>query len=140
MRYSLYLTVPFAIMLIMLIYNLIRNIGRSWLEHRVKLVLLELLERRPDLLRSFTELEDLLENPLQEDEAANHQDLTLTGVILAIIGVICAVLYANFGKGRWAIGAYWGGVACVVIGFILAMTGLGIRYLAKSPLKRGKTP
>jgi hypothetical protein len=136
MRYTLIMIAPLIIALIMLAQSIVRNLARAYLEHRVKLALLEMLERKPELLRSNQELEQLLEDTLPASEAQRPLDLVLTGVILAVIGAICAVIYTNIGSGRWAVGAYWGGVACVVLGFLLALVGLVVRWLDHAPLER----
>lgn len=136
MRYNLVMIAPLVIALIMLAQSIARNLARAYLDHRVKVALLELLERKPDLLRSHHELEELLEDTLPDSQAHRPTDLVLTGVILAIIGALCAVLYTNIGSGRWAVGAYWGGVACVVLGFLLALVGLVVRWLDRAPIER----
>ncbi len=111
------------------IYIIARHIGRAWVDHRVRMVLLERLEARPELM---DEVQDVIarENSKVREKG---QDPVLTGVILALIGVFCVVAYAIAGGGLWAVGAYWGGVACVALGFILALLGLLIRFLTRGP-------
>lgn len=136
MNYNLLFITPLVVALIMLVHSIVRNLGIAWLDHRVKLTLLEMLEKKPELLRSYHELEDLMENSQPESGPGRPLDLALTGTLLAVIGVVCVVLYTSFGNGRWAVGGYWGGVACVVLGFIVAVVGLVIRWLGRSPLER----
>jgi hypothetical protein len=130
------MTLPLLIVIVTLVYTVTRNIGRVWLEHRVRMVLLEKLEDQPELINSFHELHGLLDPKSSEDEKAGRQDYLLTGVMLAVLGVVCVILYSTIGGGRWAVGAYWGGVACVVLGFLLALLGLLLRFLARSPSGR----
>ncbi len=126
---------PLVVAVGALIYLVVRNLGRVWLDHRVKLALLEKLEQKPELLNSFQELQTLLDGSSSDPEVEQRQDLTLTGVMLAVLGAACVVLYASVGRGVWAVGAYWGGVICVVLGFILALIGLLIRFLTRSPFR-----
>jgi len=134
------MTLPLLIVIVTLIYTVIRSIGRVWLEHRVRMALLEKLENRPELIKSFNELHGLLDTNSSEEERTNRQDYLLTGVMLAVLGVVCVILYSTIGGGRWAVGAYWGGVACVVLGFLLALLGLLLRFLARLPSERRQRP
>jgi hypothetical protein len=135
-RDTVKIALPILIVLIMLIYMVARAIGRVWVQHRAKLMLLKKIERKPELLRSFDELEELLEGNTSDPEAVQLFDFTITGVILAIIGIAFVVGYATIGSGRWAVGAYWGGVVCVALGLILALVGIFIRFLNKAPREK----
>ncbi len=128
---SLITTIPLLIVVVTLLYTLIRHIGRVWLEHRVKMELLNRLEERPELLRSFDDLKDLVEGGTSDPENSFQLDFTMTGVILAVIGILCVVLYATVGSGRWAVGAYWGGVVCVVLGFLMALVGWLLHFITR---------
>jgi len=128
--------VPILIVAIILIVLFLRSIGRVWINHRVKMALLGKLERRPDLLHSFQELQELLDGTSSDTEADERQNLTLTGVILAGIGIACVIGYSTIGSGRWAVGAYWGGVTCVAVGFVLALFGVLTRLLSRTPIER----
>jgi len=133
---SVFIILPLIAAIGALVYIVVRNIARVWLHHRLKMALLEKLEHRPELLHSFQELQELLDNSPAQTGASKRQDLTVTGVILAVIGVVCVVLYATAGSGSWAVGAYFGGVACVALGFVLALFGLLIRFLSLPPEDR----
>lgn len=130
---SIVMTLPLLIVIVTLIYTVIRSIGQVWLEHRVRMALLERLEGKPELLRSFNELHDLLEPNLDEKRPGKRQDFLLTGIVLTLMGLLCVILYSTVGHGNWAVGAYWGGVACVVLGFLLALLGLLLRFLSRFP-------
>lgn len=130
------MTLPLLIVVLTLFYTVIRNIGRVWLQHRVRMALLEKLEDRPELLNSFHELQDILDPSISDNVNGPRLDYLLTGVVLALLGLISVILYSTVGSGRWAEGAYWGGVACVVLGFLLALLGLLLRFLARSPAER----
>ncbi len=131
---SFLLMLPVIIVLVTLIYSVVRHIGRLWLDHRVKMALLEKLERKPELLHSYEDLQSFVEGSSADQESTESVDFALTGLLLAVIGVICVVLYATVGQGRWAVGAYWGGVACVALGFLLAILGVVVRFLTRTPI------
>lgn len=125
---TLLVLLPLIIVLILLAYTVIRNIVRLWLDHRVKVALLERLEQRPDLVHSVEELHDLLDGPGSSPEEPRI-DYLITGVILAVLGIIFVVFNGWLGRTYWAAGAYFGGVVCVALGFLLAMTGLILRFM-----------
>ncbi|MCK5861734.1 MAG: hypothetical protein KAH38_04565 [Candidatus Hydrogenedentes bacterium] len=127
------LAIPLIAAAITLAYIILREMTRVWLDHRVKMALLEKLEHKPELLYSFQELQGLLDDSPPPVEEENKTDLTMTGVFLAFIGLVSVVLYSLIGGSQWAVGAYFGGVACVVIGFLLTTIGLVARILRKPP-------
>ena len=127
--------IPLVAVIATMTATIVRNIARAWLDHHVKLALLDQLERKPGLLRSLDELQVLLDTSPGEEQAESQMDFLLTGAILAGVGLVCAVLGALF-SGRQAVGVYIGGVICVVLGFMLAMVGLAIRFLARTPVRK----
>jgi hypothetical protein len=133
--YLFFITVPLTAVLLGLVYTIARNVGRLWLDHRVKLALLEKLESKPELLRSFDDLQNLLDDTPKYEAESIRIDYMLTGVILALIGVVCVIVAAPLG-GRTPVGVYVGGVACVALGFLLAIVGLLTWFLSKAPLSR----
>lgn len=138
MSYLSYLiTLPLLLVIVGLISTIVRTMGRLWLDHRVKLALLEKLEKKPELLTSFEELQELLDNSDVLEPPKRQADLLLTGILLALAGAICAVIFANVGRGQTAVGAYIGGVACVALGFLLTVAGLIVRIMARPPRLRG---
>lgn len=132
MRTYLY-AIPLIAAFAALIYLIVREILRVWLDHKVKVMLLERLEGHPEVLHSFQELQELLDGTPSREKRGKNPDLLLTGVFLALIGIVAVVAYAMVGRSQWAVGAYFGGVACVVIGFILTTFGLLTRYLNRPP-------
>lgn len=127
---------PLVMVIITMVATIVRNIARAWLDHHVKLALLDQLERKPELLKSVDELEAFLDtSPREEEGGAGPVDFLLTGALLAGIGLVCAVLGGMF-SGRQAVGVYIGGVICAVLGFVLAVVGVAIRFLSRTPVKR----
>jgi hypothetical protein len=134
---SLLTILPVVIVLVTLLFTVIRHIGRVWLEYRVKLELLRKLERHPEVLGSFKELQTVVEGNSSEPEVESWVDFRITGVILAVIGAIFVVMYAMAGHGRWAVGAYWGGVICIALGFLMVVVGLVLHHLTHIAPQRG---
>ncbi len=132
MRTYLY-AIPIVVAAITLIYIIGREMMRVWINHRVKVALLERLENKPELLYSFDELQELLDDRPPPVARKSKTDLTLTGVFLALIGLVFVLIYASIGRSQWAVGAYFGGVGCVVIGFLLTTIGLVARLLRRPP-------
>jgi len=129
------LVIPLVAAAITLAYIVLREMTRVWLDHRVKMALLERLEHKPELIYSFKELQELLDDTPQPVEQRHKTDLLLVGVFLAVIGLISVIIYSVIGRSQWAVGAYFGGVACVVIGFLLTALGLVERILRRPPNK-----
>ena len=129
---TLLVLLPLIIVLMLLAYTVIRNIARLWLDHRVKVALLERFEQRPDLVHSVEELHDLLEGHSSTPEEPKI-DYLITGVVLAVLGIGFVVFNGLLGRTYWAAGAYFGGVVCVALGFLLAMTGLILRFMQQVP-------
>lgn len=128
---------PFALVILTIIYALVRSIAQAWVQHRVQMSLLEKLEARPDLLDQLQEVQDLLAAQEAARDVWWRPDFILTGVILAGLGIVCAVTAAALGGSQTATAAYFGGVICVCLGFILAIIGLLMHYLSdQGPIKR----
>lgn len=125
---------PLVMVIVTMAATIVRNIARAWLDHHVKLALLDQLERKPELLKSVEELEELLDTTPREEEGALKADFLMTGAVLAGIGLVCAVLGGAL-SGRQAVGVYIGGVICTVLGFVLGVVGLAIRFLSRTPVK-----
>lgn len=127
------LAIPLIVAVVTLVYIILREMTRVWLEHRVKMLLLERLEDKPELLYSFQDLQELLDGRPARIETDGKSDLTVTGLFLALIGILFVIVNALIGKSQWGVGAYFGGVACVVIGFLLTTIGLVVRLLRRPP-------
>lgn len=130
------LAIPVIAAAVTLAYIVLREMARAWLDHRVKMALLQRLEHNPELLYSFDDLQGLLDDSPREEVRRGAIDPTMTGVFLALIGLIIVLVYGFIGRSQWAVGAYFGGVASVVIGFLLTTIGLIVRILRRPPHKR----
>jgi len=134
--YLFFITVPLTAVVVGLFFTIGRSVGRLWLDHRVKLALLEKLEEKPHLLRSFDELQDLLDDTPRHETDASRVNFMVTGAVLAVVGIVCVIVAQTAGSGRAAVGVYFGGVASVALGFILALVGLLTWFLARAPVTR----
>ena len=115
------------------LYWAVRILGRIWLEHRVRLALLEKIDKRPELAESVQGLMDLL-GPAEPVWGETRQDYAVTGVLLGLIGGGCCVAGWMLHSGKLAVGIYAGGWTCVVLGILLFLFGLFIRKLMRHPL------
>ncbi|HOV61166.1 MAG TPA: hypothetical protein PK349_08905 [Candidatus Hydrogenedentes bacterium] len=132
------LIIPPVLALIYLIWVVARSIFTSWLEYRIRLALLQRAEQHPELLQLLEDVPDngLLANATSPETAQDTRqqiDLTLTGVSLTVIGLVFVIFNGMLGRSQWAVGAYFGGVACVVIGFLLATLGILLHFLERPP-------
>lgn len=120
------------LLLAVVVLGITRALVQTWVDHRVRLVLLESLERQPDADIGAVQM---LEN-LERVSRSRRHDYVLTGVMLAVLG-LASTSYGRFvGIGRLAVGMYIGGMICVGLGFALALVGILIQYLASSSTER----
>ena len=95
---------PILIVVVVLLTVVVQRLAGAWVEHRVRMSLLRRLEQKPELLDSFEEVQELLhEQPAER--AQPRQDFTLTGVLLAAMGLVAVVVASIFDSGRVAVGA-----------------------------------
>jgi len=124
------LLLPTLLVVVAVVYGIFRALSRVWLEHKVKMALLEKLESHPELIPSFQELQSLV-NSVSAGHAPQRQDFTMTGIILALIGLGCVIWARSFGMGRLSVGVYFGGLVCVCLGSVLALIGWFIRNMTR---------
>ena len=130
--YIIFLLLPILIVLFSVLYLIVRKVAMVWLNYRLRMVVLERLERKPDLLNQFSEIEGLMDD---STDNSRQFDFLVTGISLASIGLICAIIAQIMGSSRWVVGAYVGGVASLTLGIMLTIIGLVIRLLSRNPLK-----
>lgn len=71
----------------------------------------------------------------QAVSAALHEDLTLTGAMLASMSVAAVFAGRGLGYGEWAVGLYTAGLCGIVVGVALALLG-GVLHVLTLPLSR----
>jgi len=120
-----------GIVVVGLLYSAAGLVVRSWMEHRVRLRLLEKLDKHPDLLRSPENLQSALFSPRTRTNPPPHSNYVLTGAFLAIIGIACIAYGLIVRVGQLAVGVYIGGQICLLLGLVLVATWLVGRALAR---------
>jgi len=134
---TVYIVAPLLMGIILLLYTIFANLLRVWLDHRVKLALLEKLQKDPGAPASLEELAALLDDRSEESAGRDQVDYAVVGFVLAGIGVASALAGYLWGHGPASAGIYFGGVACVAVGAILILLGLLLRYLERLPIDPG---
>lgn len=128
---NIIILLAFSVLFLSGCFVVIRSLMRLWLHHRLKLVLLEKLESRPEILDAIPELGEFLESP--EVRGKSRQNLVVTGAFLVLIGFGSALVAQEFLAGRYATGVYLGGITCIPLGFLLGVAGLLIHFLTRPP-------
>ena len=127
---------PLLVGILILLYTIIANLLRVWLDHRIKMALLERLQHDPNAPATAEELQALLEEHSVGPARKHRVDYVIMGAVLSLIGFCTALLAHILGHGQSSAGVYFGGVVCVAVGGILVLLGLLTRYLARLPLIR----
>jgi hypothetical protein len=131
---TILIVAPLLVGIIILLYTIIANLLRVWLDHRIKLALLEKLQHDPHAPATAEELRALLDEHSVDAERKPHVDYVIVGAALSFIGFCTALAAYILGHGQSSAGVYFGGVVCVAVGGILALLGLLIRYLKRLPI------
>ncbi|GMW02291.1 MAG: hypothetical protein AMXMBFR84_34270 [Candidatus Hydrogenedentota bacterium] len=137
---TLLILVPLVILVVTIFYGVFYSLVRAWLDYRVKLSFLEKLEKHPDLLAAKDEVQGILSQGAVPARYTPRQDYALTGLILAIFGIVFALLGYNARIGQFAVGATLGGIVCLMIGILLGLFGLVIRFLARGDSAKSSDP
>ncbi len=124
------MSLPLLFVVITIFYLSLKAIGRVWINYRVRVALLERLEESPDLVEKVPQIRELFESEHDEISESFPVDFVATGVFLVIFGLICVIFDFLLGTGQIAVGAYWGGVICSGLGFIITLLGLFLRFLS----------
>lgn len=125
---------PLVIVLGAVAYGVLRMFGRIWLEHRIRMAVLERIEKRPELLDSVHDLFNILGAAEAIPTKTSRQDYALTGALLAAMGVGFCLLGRMLHSGRLAVGIYVGGWVCVLLGLLLFAAGVFIRRLTRQTI------
>jgi len=111
-----------------------RSLVRMWLDYRVRMAVLDKIESTSESFQSIDQVESVLSS-LSEDgisrERSNH---LLTGVLTALLGLICIVVGRALRVGPVAVGLDMGGIVCVGIGVIIALVGTASWALSRRRL------
>lgn len=130
------LTIPLFLALVALILGVLRSIVNAWFHHRLRLELLRKLEKHPELVHSPEDVSDLHRRLTTLPAASEPHDYVLTGVFLCTIGAACVIAGRIWRIGQIAAGVYWGGMGCILIGFVLALVGFLLRTAARQAMAK----
>lgn len=125
------LCIPLLLALLAVIMGVVRALAGAWLNYRVRMELLQKLEKNPELVNSPAEVQELYDR-LAPDPESNGQDYTVTGVALAALGAACIGTGWMLRFGQTAAGIYLGGMICVALGVLLALVGLFVRVVRRT--------
>ncbi|NIA14588.1 MAG: hypothetical protein GWP08_10960 [Nitrospiraceae bacterium] len=128
----LFIIAPLLLAIVAVLYGVFRTFGRVWLDHRIRLTILEKAERNPQVMDSMNELLDVL-SELPGGSGKSRQDYTVTGVVLALLGLAGILLGRFMHVGQFAVGVYVGGYVCVGLGIALAFLGVFVRWISRTP-------
>jgi hypothetical protein len=134
---TLFLTIPLLLILVTLAYGVVQVLVRAWLDYRVRIAFLDKLERNPALLGPQADLSKVIGGLSVATGDSRRQNYVLTGLILAGIGIACAIGGRLLRSGDLAVGIYLGGILCVFLGLIIALMGFVVRVMTKTTTRTG---
>jgi hypothetical protein len=132
---TLFLVIPLLLIFVTLAYGVVQVLVRAWLDYRVRIAFLEKLEKNPALFGAQADLPALMGSLTSTSSGIQRQNFSVTGLILAAIGIFCVVGGRLLRSGELAVGIYLGGVFCVVLGLIIALFGFIIRVMSRPGAK-----
>ena len=123
----LIVVVPLAVVALLL-WAALRYLVHTWVDYRVRIAVLESMDRRSDLLTEPGGAGgDVL--PQSAPSSDGRIDFLVTGIALGVIGSCCAFIGWNLRVGQLAVGMYLGGIFCLCVGFLLGLAGLLVRRM-----------
>ena len=129
---DLMILIPFGAVLISLLILVLRALMKAWVAHRVRIEVLQSLERHPELLTSMDDVQTLLEeNETETDLPPAFQEFLATGIFLVLLGLSCLPIGGALRNEEWAVGMHWGGLGSIFLGIMLVLAGIFIRLLSK---------
>ena len=131
------MTVVLVLLLLVLVFatvlfGVLRALTRTWLDYRLRLSLLDKLEHASLSNKTPEEVERVLETAIPPIEAMPRQDYAITGLLLAAVGLAMFMVGSSLRVGQLAMGTYYGGATCILLGVLLALAGFIIRVLRRA--------
>ncbi len=115
-----------------------RGFARLWLDYQIKRAFLEQAACNPSLVQSTEEIPEYL-GQLSADTKRNPQHFGLTGALLVLIGAAAMATGYGLYAGQLAVGLYFGGAGCIIVGAVTALFSMLLRYLrGAQPVARSK--
>jgi len=113
-----------------------RALIRSWSAYREKMALLKRYENQLDEDMTAAELKAALDNVTERAGTMPRHDFLATGLFLTGGGIICVLIGRGLLRdGILAVGLDLGGLLAVLLGLMLALFGLAIRYMSRRPMR-----
>lgn len=121
-------------------YGVGRTFVQLWAIHRKKVAILRRFEENPSAFESSQEVIEQISAQEQRNQRAVRQDYTITGTGLALIGITALLIGRVLAYGQIAVGLYIGGIACVLLGLLIALIGYLVHALSRPLLEPGDSP
>ncbi len=112
-------------------YGVGRTFVQLWAIHRKKVAILSRYEENPSDFQSSQEVIEQISAQELRNQRAVRQDYTITGTGLAAIGITALLIGRVLAYGQVAVGLYIGGIACVLLGVLIALLGYLVRALTR---------
>jgi hypothetical protein len=126
--------IPLGVVFVLLAL-VVRYLLRSWLDYRVRIAVIETMDR-PGNLISESENAGSAVSLNEASAGIGRIDYMITGIALAVIGAGCVLIGWNMRVGQLAVGVYLGGILCVCLGFLLALVGFLVRRMRRPLLPK----
>lgn len=107
------------------------------LDYRVRIAFLEKLEKNPALLGPQADVPAVMNSLTTTSVPYQRQNYSVTGIVLAAVGIACFIGGRLMRSGELAVGIYLGGVFCIALGLVIALFGVIIRLMSKPPARQG---
>lgn len=114
-----------------MMYGILHALLRAWLDYRVRIAFLQRLEKNPSLLGPEPDIATAFAGLLPAPPRIQRQNYALTGLVLALIGVGCAVTGRLMRSGEFAVGMFLAGVFCLILGMAIGLLGFIIRVMTR---------
>lgn len=128
---TLFLVIPLLLILVTLAYGVAQVLVRAWLDYRVRIAFLEKLEKNPALVGPQADVPAIMSRIAATSFAYQRQNYALTGLLLTGFGIVFLVAGRLMRSGELAVGIFFGGVFCVLLGLIIALFGFIIRVMTR---------
>ena len=132
---TLFLVIPLLLILVTLAYGVAQVLVRAWLDYRVRIVFLEKLEKNPALVGSQADVPAIMSSIAATSFAYQRQNYVLTGLLLTGFGIVFLAVGRFMRSGELAVGIFFGGVFCVLLGLVIALFGFIIRVMTRPSSK-----
>lgn len=125
------LTVVVPLILVLVLVALaLRYLLRSWLDYRVRIAVLEAMDRAPEQISESAKNGEVVLAG-RGVPGKSRVDYLISGIALGVIGLCCVLIGWNLRVGQLAVGVYLGGIFCLCLGFFLGIVGVLVRRMRR---------